>query len=245
MNVTYIFHSSFLVETKECYYIFDYWKGNLPALDVSKPVFVFSSHSHADHYNPEIFGLLRSLGMRRIIAVLSKDIPQKHWPDSLQPVTEAELAAFPDMLHSQTEACPAVKAYHSQKYELPFHTHVETLLSTDSGVAFLVTCPDGTIYHAGDLNDWNNPETPEQERRQMTGSYRASVNKLKGKAIDIAFLPLDPRLKECYADGFLYFLENIDARQVFPMHYWEQPEIIRQFLEKYPQYGNIVAYTEI
>ena len=49
MNVTYIFHSGFLVETKECYYIFDYWKGNLPALDVSKPVFVFSSHSHADH----------------------------------------------------------------------------------------------------------------------------------------------------------------------------------------------------
>lgn len=32
MNITYIFHSGFLVETKECYYLFDYFKGYLPNL---------------------------------------------------------------------------------------------------------------------------------------------------------------------------------------------------------------------
>ena len=36
MNVTYIYHSSFLVETDTCYYLFDYEKGQLPALDVTK-----------------------------------------------------------------------------------------------------------------------------------------------------------------------------------------------------------------
>lgn len=223
MNITYLFHSGFLIETGECYYIFDYWKGSLPALDTSKPVFVFASHSHADHYNPEIFTLLRALGMRQIIAVLAKDIPQKRWPELLQPV---------------------VKAFHSMEYDLPFHTHIQTLLSTDSGVAYFVTCPEGNIFHAGDLNEWNSPDTPEQERRQMTGSYRAAINKLKGKAIDIAFLPLDPRLKECYADGFLYFLKNMNVKQVFPMHYWEQPETIGRFLKEFPQFKETVMNTE-
>lgn len=285
MNVTYIFHSGFLIETNECYYIFDYWKGSLPALDTSKPVFVFASHGHADHYNPEIFALLCSMGMRQVIAVLAKDIPPKRYPKFLQPVTVEDLNAGQSMRQSQEalftaedrptdsilagclpaenmpakiipaemiHTCmiptgripagkiPAVKACHSQEYDLPFHTHVQTLLSTDSGVAYFITCPEGTIYHAGDLNEWNLPETPEQERRQMTGSYRAAVNKLKGKAIDIAFLPLDPHLKECYADGFLYFLKNMNVDQVFPMHCWEQPEIVERFLREYPQYQGIV-----
>lgn len=270
MNITYIFHSGFLVETDECYYIFDYWKGSLPALDTSKPVFVFVSHGHADHYNPEIFELLRSMGMSQVIAVLARDIPLKRYPEFLQPMTVEELYAGQYMRQSQealftakgrpaddilarchptvnipagmipTENVPVVKAYHSREYDLPFHTHVQTLLSTDSGVAYFVTCPEGSIYHAGDLNEWNLPETPEQERRQMTGSYRAAVNKLKGKAIDIAFLPLDPHLEECYADGFLYFLKNMNVGQVFPMHCWEQPEIMDRFFREYPRYQGIV-----
>lgn len=272
MNITYISHSGFLAETDECYYIFDYWKGALPALDTSKPVFVFASHCHADHYNPEIFSLLRSLGIRQIIAVLARDISPKRWPEFLQPAEE--INAVLGMMQTQetpfptgnmpagsipandasagsisagnipSKSIPVVKAFHSKEYDLPFHTHIQTLLSTDSGVAYFVTCPEGSIYHAGDLNEWNLPETPEQERRQMTGSYRAAINKLKGKAIDIAFLPLDPRLKECYADGFLYFLKNMNVKQVFPMHYWEQPEIIGQFLTEFPQYKELVKDTE-
>lgn len=242
MNITYLFHSGFLAETRECYYIFDYWKGTLPALDPSKPVFVFVSHSHADHYNPEIFTLLRTMGMKRIAAVLAKDIPRKRWPAFLFPVEPEGLKAPEDMWDNPPfpEGIPAVKAYHSREYLLPRGTRVQTLLSTDSGVAYYVTCPEGSLYHAGDLNDWSGPDTPEQERRQMTGNYRASVNRLKGKAVDIAFLPLDPHLKEFYANGFLYFLKTIGPKQVFPMHYWEQPEIVERFIREYPQYEGIV-----
>lgn len=222
MQVTYLFHSGFLVEATECYYIFDYWKGALPALDADKPVFVFVSHRHPDHYNPEVFALLRGMGMKRITAVLAKDIPERQYPEDRAQIT-------------------FVKAYHSKEYLLPCSTRVQTLLSTDSGVAYYVACPDGAIYHAGDLNEWNTPETPEQERRQMAGRYRASVGRLKEKSIDIAFLPLDPRLKECYADGFVYFLKNMKVKTVYPMHYWDQPEIIGRFLEEYPQYAQAVC----
>lgn len=225
MQVTYLFHSGFIVETALCYYIFDYWKGSLPALRTDKPVMVFVSHSHADHYNPQIFSMLLDMGVKQVTAVLAKDIRERNYPP-------------------HREELILVKAYHSKEYELACGTHVQTLLSTDSGVAYLISCPEGTIYHAGDLNDWNDPETPLQERKQMTGSYRASLKKIMQKNIDIAFLPLDPRLGECYADGFIYFLKNFAVKEAYPMHYWEQPEIIGRFLTEYPRFAETVKNTE-
>lgn len=224
MKPTFLYHSGFLIETKECYYLFDYYQGELPVLDADKPVIVFASHGHADHYNPAVFPLLEARGLRDITAVVTTDIPKKRYPDS-----------------------PAVtvrRIYHSQEYDLPCHTHIKTLLSTDAGVAYLLTCPEGTLYHAGDLNDWNHADTPAQERKQMTGSFQASVNRLKGSPIDIAFLPLDPRLEETYADGFLYFLKTISVKKVYPMHYWGQSGIVERFLRDHPEYKGIVFSPE-
>ncbi len=239
MKITYIHHSGFLAETREVYYLFDYEKGTLPQLEIEKPIFVFVSHGHKDHYNPQIFHLLLSMGMKHITAILSNDIPKKRYPACLTPCSPENAHD----IHSQGSV-PVIKVYHSQEYALPFHTHVQTLLSTDKGVAFLLTCPEGTLYHAGDLNDWIMEETPEQERRQMTGSYLASIQRLKGKTIDIAFLPLDPRLGTYYAKGFLAFLQLISVKQVYPMHYWGHPEIIAQFLQEYPAYAKMIVIPE-
>ena len=63
MKITYINHSGFLIETKDCYYIFDYYKGELPPLDKKKEVIVFCSHFHKDHFNPVIFKILDDMGM--------------------------------------------------------------------------------------------------------------------------------------------------------------------------------------
>ena len=54
MKVSYLDHSGSLVECKDCYYEFDYYKGVLPPLDRKKEVLVFCSHCHGDHYNPKI-----------------------------------------------------------------------------------------------------------------------------------------------------------------------------------------------
>ena len=58
MKITYINHSGFLVETENCYYVFDYYKGEMPRLDKSKEAIVFCSHFHQDHFNPKIFEIL-------------------------------------------------------------------------------------------------------------------------------------------------------------------------------------------
>ncbi len=223
MIVTYIGHSSFLVETSACYYLFDYYRGGLPALHKQKPVLVFCSHAHQDHYNPQVFTLLRKQGVERITAVLANDISRRRYP-------------------SGDVEC--IRVRHDERYDLPCETGLRTLLSTDAGVAFLLTCPEGTIYHAGDLNDWVWEGEPERENRQMTGSYRHEIQKLKDISIDVAFVPLDPRQEKYYAEGILYFLKTIKVRVVYPMHYWNKPEIIDRFLAEYPQYRDKIGVKD-
>ena len=111
-------------------------------------------------------------------------------------------------------------------------------------MAFLLTTDEGVIYHAGDLNDWTWEGEPEEDNRQMRGSYRHEIGLLAGRHIDLAFVPLDPRLEEHYADGMTWFLDHTDVSRVLPMHYWNEPEVIDRFLAEYPRYRGVVAHTE-
>ena len=76
MTLTYVFHSCFVLETKESILIFDYWldlNGVVPPfLKKDKPVYVFSSHFHEDHFNKAIFEWRKQ--REGITYILSKDI---------------------------------------------------------------------------------------------------------------------------------------------------------------------------
>lgn len=224
IRVTYIFHSGFCVETRDSYYIFDYYRGELPALDGKKPVYVFASHFHQDHYSPEVFGLLKKQGFlpENIKAVLSADIRKKQYPKEVE----------------------VLRVSGNKTYTLPDGTAVETLHSTDSGVAYLLTAKDGVIYHAGDLNDWRWEEESKEYNHDMTARYRKEIDRIAGRKVDAAFLALDVRQEKDYAQGMLYFLEKVQTGCVYPMHYWEHPEVISRFVREYPQYRNIVRDTE-
>ena len=126
MRITYIHHSGFLVETRRFYYLLDYESGALPEMDPEKPVFVLSSHSHGDHYRPEVFSLLADAGMQSVRAVLSHDIVPPAGVDTLSVLPNA-------------------------RYTLNPRQTVTTFRSTDLGVAFLVEDEEELIYHAGDL----------------------------------------------------------------------------------------------
>ena len=223
MNVTYIHHSCFLVETDRFYYLFDYEKGRLPAMDVAKPIFVLSSHSHADHYNPEVFSLLADFGMRSVRAILSEDITVPESIDTLQVSPE-------------------------KVYDLGSQQKLITFRSTDLGVAFLIEDENQRIYHAGDLNDWVWEEESDSYNEQMTANYREQIGLLSkalhAQAIDVAFVVLDPRQETDYDRGLCYFLENIRVKQVYPMHYWENPGIIETFLKDHPKYKSQIQRTE-
>ena len=63
MTVTFIAHSAYLVEWDKFYTLFDYtyepdYTGELPELNPDKPLLVFASHSHEDHFDAKVFTLL-------------------------------------------------------------------------------------------------------------------------------------------------------------------------------------------
>lgn len=234
-QITYLFHSGFLVEDSRCYYLFDYYRGTLPPLNPKKPLLVFASHSHPDHYNPKIFELLALQKMTQVTAIVPRELFQKMQKKGA-------------VKKRPPENVTVLAADFHKHYELPCGICLEALQSTDIGAAFFVKCPDGMLYHGGDLHDWVREEQSEQYNRQMTGSYRHEIDLLASLCgsmpIDAAFLPLDPLLQEYYARGILYFLEKVPVKQVYPMHYWSEPAIIQKFLREYPKYQGIVQYTE-
>lgn len=215
MQITYIHHSGFIVETDGCYYLFDYEKGSLPEMDKEKPIYVLSSHGHYDHYNPEIFAILKESGMQNISAILSDDIkaPKNEYVQQVLP---------------------------GKEYQLSMGQMLTTFHSTDLGVAFLIEEQGELIYHAGDLNDWVWEEESDAYNEQMTKDYRAQIDmlsqKLNGREIDVAFVVLDPRQEKDYDRGMSYFLEHIPVKAVYPMHYWDKPEIIDVFVKEHLEY---------
>ena len=57
MTLTYIFHSGFVLETEQSILLFDYWMDPSGVMDgvlrSEKPMYVFSSHFHEDHFTKE------------------------------------------------------------------------------------------------------------------------------------------------------------------------------------------------
>ena len=106
---------------------------------------------------------------------------------------------------------------------------IETLRSTDAGVAFLVQAEGKSFYHAGDLNWWYWKEESRAWNTQMEKAYKQEISHIEGRHFDAAFVPLDPRLEEGAYLGLRYFLEHTDADRIFPMHLWDNYEIIDRF----------------
>lgn len=201
-RVWHIYHSGFAVKTTDHLLIFDYYVDN-PASSASAAasilqemsnlaVYVFASHGHGDHFNPAIFDWKHR--NEEIQYVLSHDIKLGRGRDDVTVV------------------------HPGHKYKLG-RLDIEVLDSTDLGVAFLVSVDDITVFHAGDLNWWHWDGEPDEDNKAMAENYKKQIDLLKGRQIDLAFIPVDPRLEEYYNLGLVYFMEVVGAKIVFPMHF--------------------------
>lgn len=207
--VTYIEHSCFLVETTECYLLFDYYGGEvpLPALDPAKPLLLFSSHAHHDHFSREIFALRDHYPS--VLFVLSADIPV---PTAVQPFT-----------------CPMLPHEHRllQLAGGRGTVSIDTLRSNDEGVAFIIRLGDLCIYHAGDLNNWWWDGDVEDQK--LADIYHEELERIRGRHFSAAFIPLDPRLKGWWK-GIEDFMHYADADAIFPMHNFGEKGLPKKFL---------------
>jgi len=213
MKITYLYHSGFAVELDEHVLVFDYMRGRLPEFDGEKKICFFASHKHPDHFVFDIFDCYGKYEKLRYF--LSTDIK------------------LSDQYLKRNGVDPSVKSLITnvgKNRTLDFEDiRIETLRSTDEGVAFLVETEGKSIYHAGDLNWWHWEGEADAWNIGMERDYKKEISLIAGRHFDVAFVPLDPRLEGAYDLGMNEFLKNTDTDHVFPMHMWDKYDIIGKY----------------
>ncbi len=227
-------HSCFVVELETCYLVFDYFRdervngftftGVLPEFDQDKQLYFFASHKHQDHFDVEILRM-------------AKDYPKVHYILSKDIRLGANYLKRNDIPATIKNQITFVSP--EGKYKVDGLT-IETLRSTDEGVAFYVEAEGVNIYHAGDLHNWYFEGAGELINGKMERGYKGALRRLESKHIHLAFVVLDPRLEMHTNRGLDYFMQHIHADYVFPMHLWQQYELI----SGYKKLCLNAAYTE-
>jgi L-ascorbate metabolism protein UlaG (beta-lactamase superfamily) len=231
MQVIFLHHSSFLVEVDDRVLIFDYFdgervdgyhfSGRIPTYAPDTKIYMFASHSHRDHFDVDILKWDRQYPNIRY--VLSRDIrisPNFLKKNGIDPqIRDRVLFVGAD-----------------QKYELD-GLSITTFRSTDAGVAFHVDVQGVTLFHAGDLNDWVWEGAGDLVNGKMTREYRHQIKRLSKLPVNLAFVPMDPRLGENQFRGIDFLLRNTDAEFVFPMHMWQDYSGIAEYKRRISNLG--------
>lgn len=211
MTLTFLGHSTYLVDTGESYLLFDYYKdfaGCPPVASLLErdgdPLYIVCTHSHGDHYSHKVFDLpIRGRRVKYIFHTeVASVVPDEHLEDVLF-VSTAE--------HFEIDERVSGRAYGS----------------TDIGGSFYVEVKDPSaprpvkLFHAGDLNNWHwNEEADAHYIGLYEGAYADGL-KLFGEfpiAPDLVMFPTDYRLGKDYLKGLSQFLEVTSCRYVAPMH---------------------------
>ena len=234
MKITFIAHSAFLVEWDKFYTLFDYvyepdYTGTLPPLDPQKPLLVFSSHSHEDHFDGKVFGLLEQYPLTQFFVSRDTRLTERRrkWLGISDEAFARTTVLRPDSI-LLTEAAGE-------------ELSVRAIKSTDIGNAYLLRAEGKMVYHGGDLNWWHWEGEAPGWNRNMEVDFKRYAEPLRGRAIDLAMLPLDPRLGEDGFRGPRYFLELADIRRFLPMHQWGDFALTERFLARHPQWADRVV----
>lgn len=207
MKLTYIYHSCYLFEGVSADVLIDFYEDSSSIdgiiqrkiKDALKPLYILSTHSHHDHFNSQILSWKKERG--NIIYIFSKEILDS------------------GLIKNQN-----VDFIYLDKLETYVDKFVEIMAfgSTDIGSSFLLKLEEKLIFHAGDLNNWHwNEESTEEESLEYEQNYLNELDILVSETdtLDLAMLPIDPRLGQDYAKGTIQFLERINTKLVAPMHF--------------------------
>lgn len=211
-KVTHVYHSGFIIETPKNVLLFDYTDPGtenptatrLHQLLQQHNTVVFVSHHHHDHFTPSLLDWQSRNPSLQIVAGF--DVP-------LTPGNKTHL-----MKPHETLRINGVS--------------IESFGSTDDGVSFYVRADNMSFFHAGDLNWWHWKSFSPAEQLKEEKEYKNALEKLRGKPIDIAFVPVDPRLDEHYYLAGEYFIETCKPSLFVPMHFGLNFGITRDFANK-------------
>jgi L-ascorbate metabolism protein UlaG (beta-lactamase superfamily) len=218
IEITYIFHNCFILKLPDKTFLFDYpadqyldeaRRAAVIAQIKNTNLYVFSSHNHADHFNRHSMDL--SSYTKSLTCILSHDILKKNRQFKGNP------------------SCYGVEA--DQSYTINDFT-IDSFLSNDEGVAFLIHLGSLHIYFGGDLANWHWEDLNKQEVRLLVDYFGEVLEKIKKWPIQIAFSNTDQRLANWA--GAAQFMEAVKPRLFVPMHAFGKTESIVKFLNENP-----------
>lgn len=67
----------------------------------------------------------------------------------------------------------------------------------------------------------------------MEKQYKNYIAQLSTLPVDIAFVPVDPRLQDAYDYGINYFAKEIAPAIIIPMHFWNDFHILKKLPSEY------------
>jgi len=213
MHVVHLYHSGVKVELDQCTLVFDWWYTKLPGwgkdelrLRPDKKLFVFVSHAHHDHYRPDIWDL-------------ADRYPQTHATFVVDQAIASDAPA-----HGNVDLVPCQP---DQAYELG-GLEVQTMRSTDEGLAFYASCQGTSVYHAGDLNVWWWPNRDISLNEQSVKDCADYLAPIEGRRVDLAFVPLDPRLGAGGDRGLELYMQHVGSNVVVPIHYGDDLAVAKR-----------------
>lgn len=250
-ELIYVWHDGFVARFRDFAVVFDFWKDptvgedELPrfvqegipgvSLDRDKPLYVLVSHHHKDHFTKEIFRW--SELFPQIHYVVSHDVMRM----CRHVVSESSVYAGPKMRPDQITDLRVGQSFNDGRIA------VHAFGSTDIGNSYVVEGEGLRLFHAGDLNawTWRDESTPGEVKMALDlfdNKMEAITEYLTGKSVDCCMFPVDSRIGTGYYEGAKLFLERVDVKHFFPMHFGlGEPEEQRRYQLDAARFGQYAS----
>lgn len=223
IKITYIWHDCFVISLEDFTMVFDFWKdptalpGTIPSfindMDKSKPLYVFVSHHHKDHYSKYIFKWEELFN--KIVYIISEDTA-----NHIRHILNNN--SIYKGVKPKNENVIILK--NGEEYVDRFFS-TKAYGSTDIGNSYFITVnskKEHTFFHAGDLNAWlwKDISTPE-EITEASDKFKVILDDISKEhnTINYVMFPVDSRIGTDYFEGARLFVRTIDVKHFFPMHF--------------------------
>lgn len=219
-EIYHLYHSGIAIKLDQKLLVFDYYNdrsdGAVRSLEQGvisqelieneEEIYVFVTHNHHDHFNRTIFEWADYNANINYILSADIDIAGQENKENYYVLDKYEELEINDLV-------------------------VETYGTTDQGLSYYIEAAGLNIFHSGDLNWWHWKKFSAAEREVEEQDFKAEVERFKDKELDIAFVPVDPRLDEHYYLAGEYFAQTVAPKLLVPIHFSSNYYITEEFAE--------------